>query len=96
VGEVTARLAERCDVVVAADFHADAVTAARRRTAHAPNVEVQQLLLPRQWPHRERFDLVVLSEIGYFLTPSAWAQLCDRVSGSVGADATVLACQLAR
>lgn len=92
VGEVTAGLAERCDAVLAADFHSDAVTAARRRTAGTPNVEVRQLLLPRQWPRPERFDLVVLSEIGYFLTPSAWAQLCVRVAGGLADDATVLAC----
>lgn len=92
VGEVTAGLAGRCDLVIAADFHQDAVAAARQRTANAPNVEVRRLLLPRQWPQRKHFDLVVLSEIGYFLTPSAWPQLCGLVAGSLTADATVLAC----
>ncbi len=92
VGEVTAGLAGRCDMVLAADFHAKAVAAARRRTARAPNVEVRQLLLPGQWPGKGQFDLVVLSEIGYFLTPPAWAQLCSRTAGSLAADATVLAC----
>ena len=96
VGEVTARLAERCDLVLAADFHADAVAAARKRTADLPNVEVRQLLLPRQWPSGSRFDLIVLSEIGYFLSPPAWAELCGRVAGSLAGDATVLACHWRR
>jgi SAM-dependent methyltransferase len=96
VGEVTARLAERCDLVLAADFHADAVAAARKRTAGLPNVEVRQLLLPRQWPSGSRFDLIVLSEIGYFLSPPAWAELCGRVAGSLTGDATVLACHWRR
>ena len=92
VGEVTAGLAGRCDTVLAADFHSKAVAAASRRTACAPNVEVRQMLLPGQWPRKNQFDLVVLSEIGYFLTPPAWAQLCSLTAGSLAADATVLAC----
>jgi SAM-dependent methyltransferase len=96
VGEVTAGLAERCDLLIAADFHADAVAAARQRTAGLPNVEVRQLLLPQQWPREARFDLVVLSEIGYFLSRSAWAELCARTRASLAADATVLACHWRR
>lgn len=96
VGEVTARLAERCDFVLAADFHADAVTAASQRTADASNVEVRQLLLPQQWPPGTRFDLIVLSEIGYFLSASAWAELCARAGDSLADGATVAACHWRR
>jgi hypothetical protein len=96
VGEVTARLAERCDLVLAADFHADAVTAARKRTAGAANVEVRQLLLPQQWPLSTRFDLIVLSEIGYFFRASAWAELCARTGDSLADSATVVACHWRR
>jgi len=96
VGEVTAGLAERCDRLLAADFHPDPVAAARQRTAGLPNVEDRQLLLPQQWPREARFDLVVLSEIGYFLSRSAWAQLCARTRASLAADATVLACHWRR
>ncbi len=96
VGEVTARLAERCDRLLAADFHADAVAAARQRTVANPNVDVRQLLLPQQWPREGRFDLIVLSEIGYFLSRSAWAELCARTRASLAADATVLACHWRR
>jgi trans-aconitate methyltransferase len=96
VGEVTARLAERCDHVLAADFHADAVAAARQRTAAASNVEVRQLLLPQQWPADARFDLIVLSEIGYFLSAPAWAELCTRAGHSLADNATVLACHWRR
>ena len=96
VGEVTARLAERCDLVLAADFHADAVTAARKRTAGAANVEVRQLLLPQQWPSGTRFDLIVLSEIGYFFRAAAWAELCARAADSLADSATVVACHWRR
>jgi SAM-dependent methyltransferase len=96
VGEVTARLAERCDRVLAADFHADAVAAARQRTAAAANVEIRQLLLPRQWPPGTRFDLIVLSEIGYFQSAPAWAELCGRAAGSLAEETTVLACHWRR
>ncbi len=96
VGEVTARLAERCDRVLAADFHADAVAAARQRTAGSPHVEVRQLILPRQWPPGTRFDLIVLSEIGYFQSAAAWAELCGLAAGSLAGEATVLACHWRR
>jgi SAM-dependent methyltransferase len=96
VGDVTARLAERCDLVLAADFHADAVTAARQRTADASNVKVRQLLLPQQWPPGVSFDLVVLSEIGYFLSAAAWAELCARAGDSLADSATVVACHWRR
>ena len=91
-GELTVRLAERSDRVLAADLHADAVAAARRRTADLPHVEIRRLLLPDDWPADETFDLVVLSEIGYFFTPAAWTTMCAAVAAQVAAGATVLAC----
>jgi hypothetical protein len=91
IGELTAVLAERCAELLSVDLHADAVAAARRHVAAWPSVTVRQMLVPQEWPDG-RFDLVVLSEIGYFATPAAWRQLCRRVATSADADATVLAC----
>ena len=65
-------------------------------TAGSPHVEVRQLILPRQWPPGTCFDLIVLSEIGYFQSAAAWAELCGLAAGSLAGEATVLACHWRR
>jgi SAM-dependent methyltransferase len=92
VGELTLRLALRSDSVLAADFHPDAVRITRVRVAGLPGVRVEQLLLPDQWPTDEAFDLVVLSELGYFFVPAAWQRLCSLVARTTLPNATVIAC----
>lgn len=64
-GVLTARLAERCDRVLAVDFSREALATARRALAGDPAVELRSAQLPREWPSGA-FDLVVFSEIGYF------------------------------
>ncbi|WP_320775597.1 class I SAM-dependent methyltransferase [Streptomyces sp. CRN 30] len=75
VGELTRRLAGRCDTVLACDRVAAAAGTARRRTADLPNVEVRHLLVPEQWPTDRSFDLVVLSELLYYLDDAGLTRL---------------------
>jgi SAM-dependent methyltransferase len=91
-GALTERLAERTDELLAADLSEVAVRAAADRVVVLPNVQVQRLLLPEQWPAGLTFDLIVLSEIGYFFAEAGWAELARRVAASLSPDATVLAC----
>ncbi|MEV6048278.1 class I SAM-dependent methyltransferase [Streptomyces xanthochromogenes] len=65
VGELTLRLAERCDEVLACDRVGSAVATATARTDHLPQVTVRQLTLPQEWPEGS-FDLIVLSEVLYY------------------------------
>ena len=65
IGVFTARLAERCDDLLAADFAQAAVRVARERVAGCANVRVERLDLPEQWPPGP-FDLVVCSEVLYY------------------------------
>lgn len=65
-GELTAALATRCDRLVAWDVVDDAVSRTRQRTATLPGVEVGAGALPDDWPD-EQADLIVLSEVGYYL-----------------------------
>lgn len=80
VGVLTALLATRCDRLLATDVSPVAVQAARRRVAGLPHVTVRRLAVPVDWPHRDGdrsrsgeqgspFDLVVLSELGYYFGP---------------------------
>lgn len=66
-GELTARLAETADRVLAIDASTSAVVAARRRFAQRPHVIVAVGALPDDWPE-EVPDLIVLSEVLYYLT----------------------------
>jgi SAM-dependent methyltransferase len=76
IGELTRRLAARCDRVDAIDAAPTAVAVARRRCADLSNVRIDLGELPPDWPEG-RFDLVVLSEIGYYFTLPALGELRD-------------------
>jgi SAM-dependent methyltransferase len=91
IGELTSMLAARCDSLIAADYHNEAVRVAGNRVARYGSVHVRRLLLPEQWPDG-RFDLIVLSEIGYFFRPDAWTQVCAKVAESATEDGTIVAC----
>ncbi len=91
-GELTAGLARRSDRVLAVDDNRPALAEARTRTAHLSNVDLQWMRLPEQWPSEEKFDLIVLNQVGYRLDLAAWAALATAARGSLGQDATVLAC----
>lgn len=66
VGVLTARLAQACDRVTAVDLSETAVAAARIRCARWNNVELRAGSLADPIQEAD-FDLVVLSEIGYYL-----------------------------
>ncbi len=91
VGALTDELAVRCDSVLAVDASRTAVEAARRRLARRDGVEVEHRSLPRDWPPGS-FDLVVLSEVGYFCSPDQLDRLADAAVGSLTPDGVVLAC----
>lgn len=67
VGELTARLAARCGFVTAIDIAETAVETARQRCRELTNVDVHQGSLLDDMPS-DQFDLIVLSEIGYYFT----------------------------
>jgi SAM-dependent methyltransferase len=90
-GELSLRLAERCDALLCMDMSARAVTLARERLSAHPHVEVLEGCLPEDWP-AGAFDLVVISEWAYYLTPEAFAEIIERVRESLTPDGAVLAC----
>jgi predicted TPR repeat methyltransferase len=65
IGVFTRRLAERCDRLVAVDVAEAALADARRRCADRSNIEFQRMQLPAEVPSG-RFDLIILSEVGYY------------------------------
>lgn len=90
IGELTRRLSERCDSVVAWDASVTAVTAARRTCEHHHNVELDVGTVPDRWPAGV-FDLVVLSEIGYYVDLQGVARLRNRAIESLRPGGTLIA-----
>ncbi|WP_426564951.1 PIG-L family deacetylase [Angustibacter sp. McL0619] len=91
IGMTTAALAERCDEVLALDPVAAAVDEARRRTGAMANVQVQRGRVPADWPPGA-FDLVVLSEIGYYCSAHDLALLARRCVDSLDPDGVLAIC----
>jgi SAM-dependent methyltransferase len=95
IGELSGQLATRCDRLLVSDGTPRAVDLARDRLGGIAHVEVIQAWVPDDWP-TEAFDLIVISELGYFLTPDALDDLIGKVRGSLQPGGTVLACHWRR
>lgn len=89
IGVFTRRLAARCDRLLGLDVSAKAVAAARERCRDLANVAIERLEVPRQWP-AGRFDLVVLSEILYYLPDDDLTELAQRIGGALLPGGTIL------
>jgi SAM-dependent methyltransferase len=92
IGLVTAALAGRCDRLLAVDASAAAAEQAAREVAAFPHVQVESRVLPAGWPADDSFDLVVLSEVGYYLGPADLEVLLDRAVESLLPGGALLAC----
>ena len=91
IGVFTQELAGRAQAVTATDISDGALDLARRRLAGAPHVRLAQGAVPQDWPAGS-FDLVVVSEIGYFLQHSELRDLAARTEASLTDDGVVLLC----
>jgi SAM-dependent methyltransferase len=91
IGVLTALLAGRCDELLASDVSALAVERARRRLAGTAGVTVERRAIPADWPPG-RLDLVVLSEVGYFLAPDELDRTLELAAASLrpGGDLVVV------
>ena len=90
IGELTQRLAHRCDHLLEMDASSTAVARARERCRGLDHVEVVVGELPQDWPAGS-FDLIVLSELGYYFNTEGWARLVGRSVDAVANHGTLLA-----
>ncbi len=90
IGVLTERLAGICDEVEALDFSATAIATARNRCAHLPNAHISCASLADRMPI-EGFDLIVLSEVGYYLNLEEWKSTVTRMLSPMMPEGTVLA-----
>ncbi|MFT2752343.1 PIG-L family deacetylase [Clavibacter sp. Sh2088] len=91
IGVTTAGLAERVDELLAVDVAPTAVERARARLADAPHVRVEVRDVGADWP-AGAFDLVVMSEVGYYLDDAAFDRVLAALPDALGAAGTLVAC----
>jgi cyclopropane fatty-acyl-phospholipid synthase-like methyltransferase len=89
IGVLTRSLASRCDVVVAIDAAQTALVEARRRCADLPGVRFEHMFVPDQWPDGA-FELILLSEVIYYLSRNDVGRLAARVTNSLAKGGSVI------
>lgn len=67
IGVLTQKLAKKCDRLLSVDYSDIGLEEARKRCADLPQVRFEQMQIPQQFP-TEKFDLILFSEVGYYLT----------------------------
>jgi len=81
-GELTAQLARLCAQVTATDAAPSAVARARQRCAHLQNVDIHCAEVAAHL-REARFDLIVLSECGYYFSPPELTRIAKLLSDSL-------------
>jgi LmbE family N-acetylglucosaminyl deacetylase len=90
-GLITVELAARADHVTALEPAVSALETARTRTLALHNVTLRRGVAPDDWPAGE-FDTVVLSEVGYYLSPDDLQRTIALIDSAMAADGCVVAC----
>lgn len=90
IGVFSARLAPRCDLLISIDAAPSAVAAARDRLTEQPHAETILGAIPDAIPCRT-YDLVVASEILYYLDETELAGTLRRLRHSMTAGARLVA-----
>ncbi|WP_336492371.1 SAM-dependent methyltransferase [Methylobacterium nigriterrae] len=83
IGVLTRALAPRCDALLALDVAEAALDQARRRCADMPQIRFAPCRVPADWP-AGRFDLILLSEVVYYLDAADVGRLAERVRTALG------------
>ncbi len=89
IGVFTHELCPRCDALIGLDVVPSVLDAARARCADCPNVSFQLAAVPGAWPDG-RFDLILISEVAYYLDRADLARLVARVEGALLPDADIV------
>lgn len=89
IGVLTEALAARCDDVLGLDLAELALQQARARCQGLGHVRFARAQVPDEWPDGS-FDLILLSEVVYFLDPGDVQRLAARVRRSLRPNGEVL------
>lgn len=89
IGVLTRQLAQRCDALISVDASELPLLEARERCRDCPSVHFFQMTVPQDWPEGE-FDLILLSEVIYYLCEADVAKLARRIHGSLASGGDVV------
>ena len=89
IGVLTRQLAARCDALLSLDVAERALEQARERCHDQAGVRFARMGVPGDWPEG-RFDLVLLSEVVYYLDRDDVGRLAARVGASMRPHADIL------
>ena len=89
IGVLTRLLATRCDTVMAADCSETSLALARETCRDTRNVRLVFLRVPVRWPGKS-FDLILLSEVLYYLSGREVARTARRTIESLRPNGTVV------
>ena len=88
IGVLTRPLAERCDALLGVDVAEAALVQARERCADQKGVTFARMLVPTDWPEGA-FDLILFSEVLYYLGIPGIAEAARKTLASMAAGGTV-------
>ena len=89
IGVLTHLLAGRCDELFSVDIAAKPLQQARKRLRNQPHVRFAQLVVPNEFP-AETFDLIVLSEVGYYWSARDLERAIAKIGGALRRGGTLL------
>ncbi|MEV8252404.1 bifunctional PIG-L family deacetylase/class I SAM-dependent methyltransferase [Rhodoglobus sp. NPDC076762] len=91
IGVLSAQLAPRCDALLGTEIAQQPLEIARQRLAEYPHVSLHHVETAEEWP-AGTFDLIVLSEVGYYFDLDALDRVLARAVASLAVDGTLVAC----
>ena len=89
IGILTRMLARNCESLLAVDVSRIALERARRTCRGLGNVTIVRMRIPDEWP-AARFDLILLSEVLYFLGPDDIRTTARKTLSSLCANGRIL------
>lgn len=82
IGVLTRQLAERCDVLLSVDVVESVLDQARERCGDLPQVQFARMTVPQEFPDIP-FDLVLLSEVGYYWSRETLQDAKQRIADAL-------------
>ncbi len=77
IGVLTEKLAAKCAKLLAVDVSEKALEKARARCENLPQIIFKKMSVPNEFPDAH-FDLILISEVGYYLAPDDWRNLMEK------------------
>ncbi len=90
-GHLSIHLAKRCNQLLCVDVSAHAVQLAAQRLQNLNHVSIQQHKIPENFPE-QKFDLIVISEVAYYLSSVELQQLIGQLKHSLTPQGEILCC----